>query len=658
MPAEDFERRIGDLLSERFPFCVLSGVCAFRPDTREDHLFSNQIDHLLHIREPEGDRMILVECKHLMLWGTNSCSRPTGSSGWNGPNGNTKQQVCNQSSALYHLLKVWEERQRVRFEGWVIHRGICLPEIYDYQKDNHKIQLRLMDEPGLLRHLQRRTPFSAIPVQRSRLLRPLLNHRAGPGLFHPPIPDAIDALRRTREELDREIYDKLRFPASGSNWCIQGSAGTGKSVLAAYAVAALSTGRVIVRTSEGTPSLDSIDSALPKNFPDRGQLRIQVSALTEFQVDVLEQRWKDFVRLIAKMSRDEIPAIRPVYFEQWRGRIREDCNILVIDESHDLANEDQLEVAGWLNADPAGRYLIVAQDRHQQIREHGLRVKIFQGLNFSWKCSSLSRSYRSPFSVTAAATSLLFRWHSERGPMVRPKTVELRTRSGQTLETFVSIGGIKLENRPARETGQVVAMRNDSHPGNGWRRTIDLFEDALDLHGFLQSNRVAKTDVLWLRFSQQHPDLQDLTLQEQYRFHRIDPANPADFIDRNIKGLEFPVVVIEGTPQPIDPGETEEENAAMWRARRQLYLCATRASAFVYFVLVDNPHNRGIRQELLEILNQLREPTAKPFDTGLTWKMRILWRECNVVELRDYLEAMDRGEPDPEDEGEVQEGAK
>ena len=273
-----------------------------------------------------------------------------------------------------------------------------------------------------------------------------------------------------------------------------------------------------------------------------------------------------------------------------------------MDEAHDLPLTAQHIVAGWKNTADETRYLLVACDRHQRLRLAGHGAMIIDGLRdggFSQHTLRLRRNYRSPFPVYAASLGLMFRWFAKEGPKIIPLRDEL-----------VGAFGFKIE---PREAGQpwVLGDINDSHPSNHWCYTVSRFlspQDALRQIRFLQ-----RDDVLWVRFCEEDPffNYEDLSA---FTYHPLDGGGVADLIDKYIKGQEFNVVVIEGLPpHAIAPMPSpvanvpDEKELRMWQARRELYLCASRANVFLFFVLKSGTSGEG---ELEEMLRHVRAPYA------------------------------------------------
>lgn len=187
---------------------------------------------------------------------------------------------------------------------------------------------------------------------------------------------------------------------------------------------------------------------------------------------------------------------------------------------------------------------------------------------------------------------------------------------------------------------------NDSHPGNHWSYTISRFispEDALRQVEFFR-----KQDVLWVRFGEEDQFF-DYEQLSNFIYHPLQGGGAAGLIDKYIKGQEFPVVIIEGLPSAafIDPEpnfgpEPAADEMLMWQARRELYLCASRANVFLLFVLKTGSAGET---EIENMLSQLRTPTEE--DRRL-W--RLLFRDGQPTRRPGVIDRFDEdASPQPEE---------
>ena len=281
-------------------------------------------------------------------------------------------------------------------------------------------------------------------------------------LGRPDLSNAISFVHNCRRALDHELF--RRFPSSqGMTWkshaAINGTAGMGKSVMLAYILFVLScnyyieaddiTGvRKLIPLSKKTGDLQ---------LPDHAQRSIVAFGFSQKQVSVLQAFWLHFVRLFGSLEDGHLLHFHQPTFRLWDASIPDECNVLIVDEAHDLTLEAQHIIANWKNEEPERRYLLVACDRHQRLRFSGQRANIIDGLGeggFASHTLRLRRNYRSPFPVYAASLGLMFRWFETSGPKIIPSKEELNGAFGFRVEA----GG----------NGQswVLSDINDSHPGN------------------------------------------------------------------------------------------------------------------------------------------------------------------------------------------------
>lgn len=201
----------------------------------------------------------------------------------------------------------------------------------------------------------------------------------------------------------------------------------------------------------------------------------------------------------------------------------------------------------------------------------------------------------------AASLALMFRWFAKDGPKVIPLRDELEG-------SF----GFKVAPRADKEPWFLSDI-NDSHPGNNWRYTVSRFLSPQD--ALRQIQQLRRDDVLWVRFCKED-EFFDYEQLASFTYHPMDGDGSADLIDKYIKGQEFNVVVIEGLPanalvksfsSVLSDGPDELESQ-MWQARRELYLCASRANVFLFFILKSESEGED---EIENLLSQLRSP-SKP----------------------------------------------
>jgi len=191
-------------------------------------------------------------------------------------------------------------------------------------------------------------------------------------------------------------------------------------------------------------------------------------------------------------------------------------------------------------------------------------------------------------------------------------------------ETFFDEFGFEVPLYSTEVGGKIGLQNwNDSHPANYWSFTISGFLACEDAFAQLENSGLAGEDVLWVRFRQEE-DSFDYEKLLRFTYDNCYAIESFDFVDKYVKGQEFPVVVIEGCPEHCnlesfaDPSTAAEQE--MWAARRQLYLCCSRATTFLYFVL---PRGEGgITDEIEEIVRQVSEPRNPEDVTRRTWQIQ------------------------------------
>ena len=611
-----FEEIIGIRLREMFPCGVLSSIPVFRPD-RGDNSSAYEIDHLVHIRDGELDTLFIIECKEPPVtgphfappvpggpWFVEYHNRQTGQRSQK----DCRQQIINHAVALIHFFEGYKRKGRLlRIEACVICPQTRTPNVHDPL--NAQVRLHLSNPEQLLTALNRR---KALRVEQSALLSQLRAGLRDENVGHPAIRDSIEFIARSRNALDLSLY-KL-FRPTKKCWAINGSAGMGKSALLAYTLFVLATDKQVVTNDVDlaifSRHLEGFESeAKELGLPLLMQRSIHAMALKSKQVEVLRGFWERYRREFSALGdASELRFNEPV-FHRWTGAPPQECNVLLIDEAHDLDEAAQTRIAEWLNdADEnRPRYLVIACDRHQKLRLVGSNARLISGLTFTNRTTRLKRNYRNPFPVFCAGLSIMFRWFAEYGPKILPKRDQLEGGFGLDVAEYSTTPGGFLS----------LGLRNDSHPANHWFYTATLHESTADAYSLLQEARLGSQDVLWVRFSQEDT-LFDYELLSGFTYHNCCTFEAFEIVDKYVKGQEYPVVVIEGVPSSLNAWENnnlntleeiDDKEIAMWRARRVLYLCASRATAFLIFVAGEaQALSPPVRKELHSLIGQLGLP--------------------------------------------------
>jgi hypothetical protein len=361
------------------------------------------------------------------------------------------------------------------------------------------------------------------------------------------------------------------------------------------------------------------------------------------QLNVLESLYATFVRDFSdKSTSGDLYFLKP-RFDVWMDEkgVPKSCNILVIDESHDLSERGQEIVREWHESSEE-HYLLLACDRHQKIRLSDSKATIIKGLSFSGYSKFLRRNYRNPFPVYAAAIGLMFRWFAKDGVKVIPTAAEFKDLLG--FEASATSVGNQL----------TVSLKDDSHPANLWSHSVGSFRSCSAVYSHLVQQNLTSTEVLWVRFSREDPDFNYEQLH-CFTYHNFCSGESAELVDKYVKGQEFPIVVIEGFPDYMDDGaisareggEMSKEEKRMWSFRRQVYICASRATAFLYFVC-DAPETDNVKRikgelnNLVSALSLGSDPTARG---SKEWRFNLAKNACSrkVAVFGDLQEETEAG---------------
>ncbi len=616
MPYED---QVGEMLRERFPFAFLSNVPIYRPDSDEDWHPGFEIDHLLHASSSLTDRIFIVECKGLPVFGAQPGQQPQPDGPWNVQrphprqpgrtiNKDAKKQVENHARALMSYLRGIP--RDLQIEAWVVSR--------DYQGDiidsrQGRILYRLIGGRHLdaeLRALERSERM--VPVRQSPLLGALRRGFPLRDIGHPELGNALSYVARCRNAIDVELFRS--FEPSKGWWAVNGSAGMGKSVLLAYSLFVFASDKRVVPDPDGMDfrwKLDPFEKrAVELGLPTLANRSIFAMARKEKQVRGLEDLWTRFVAEYSKMESSlNVRFNRPV-FRRWDGEIPDECNVLVIDEAHDIPPEHHARIALWLKpdeeqSDATKRYLAIACDRHQLLRLVGADAPLIHGINFKSHTKKLWRNYRNPFAVYAGSLALMFRWFAQTGPKILP-----------TKEQLEGEFGFKVR---ARGTGlneeTILESWNDSHPANYWSFTVSKSPSCEGIYSQLANDGLGRSDVLWVRFSPEDEAF-DYEKLSRFTYHNCFSDESAELVDKYVKGQEFPVVVIEGFPRDLEMSDWRNDDGTeaekrMWKARRELYLCCSRSTCFLHFIHQpgdESSNASGPASEVAELVAQLSQP--------------------------------------------------
>ena len=224
----------------------------------------------------------------------------------------------------------------------------------------------------------------------------------------------------------------------------------------------------------------------------------------------------------------------------------------------------------------------------------------------------------------------MFRWFAPNGPKIIPSVERLK-------DSF----GFDVKRRDLRAgMGCRFEMVEDSHPANNWHQCVSDFPNVDTAYNWFGQYKIEPKDILWVRFCPEDRDF-DYAKLRQFEFHDLEhKAARAEKIDKYIKGQEFSVVVIEGVGEHFNSFDNPQ---AMLEHRRELYLCASRATLFLFFIIRQGgASNRSslIEQEFESLRSQLSKP-LKPSDATQFWGLRFDANTSNQISFPEYQDLLE-----------------
>jgi hypothetical protein len=168
-------------------------------------------------------------------------------------------------------------------------------------------------------------------------------------------------------------------------------------------------------------------------------------------------------------------------------------------------------------------------------------------------------------------------------------------------------------------------MKNDSHPGNSWSNCVDLFSSPDAAYSKLKGGGFRPTDVLWVRFSDEneHFDYEKLS---EFTYHNLNCEESSLLVDKYIKGQDFPIVVIEGLSEKMSNYQNDECEEIMWKCRKELYICTSRATAFLFLVSPQADDQRSVEaSEFQKIVKDLSSSVKDDKGFVRNWQFAISW---------------------------------
>jgi hypothetical protein len=637
----DFEDDIARLLGLLFPFSVLSSIRIFSSEQKQRD-FGYEVDNTFHIRREGVDYIVTIEAKNQPV--------KIESGRWlvayhDGPKC-CREQVENHIRTLWEYLGPIPRDTELKFIAIVVSSD---SKVTQAKADGYRnAELILCNYSELPSFLNDRFGFGLEGVARpeifrvpqSRFLDLLRLGQPVEHLGHPELLSAIRYVERCRRSLDESLF--RLFEPKLERWAINGSAGMGKSVLLAYSAAVLSSGYELAQF-QGDPFLVKANKTFEsiKFVSGTDRTSIAIMAMSAKQLANLEHWFSLFVQRFQRLDTEGMVRFRPPEFVLCRGKESFGAKAkgwaaLLVDEAHDLPAYAAQEIASLYN--DGGLYLIVACDRHQKLRLASADARIIEGLDFSLRSTRLRQIYRNPAAVYIASLSLMFRWFAQDGPKILPTLAEL---DGQF--------GFLADRLAGSQSPLTVRMLSDAHPANSWCHTVETFPDVTTAYEALAKENLGFKEVLWVRFASEDPDFDYEKVNQHFTYHVCGTEDGSRISDKYIKGQDYPVVVVEGFPEVMDRYESEDGKAggsleaAMWAFRREVYLCASRATAFLYFVCngPKTPEAQRIQNELQEIVKAVAMPRTEDTAGGTKCWMFQIKPTRTSRSLSAYLDAVD-----------------
>jgi hypothetical protein len=630
----EYEKDVTDLLEKAFPFARVSGPRLFNATTRLDEELGVEVDNLLHFRKDEIDYIIIVEAKKQKV----------------ANNGNqwivtyADKEKCAAEQIERHIRTLWEYIEpisrslEVRFLGIVCSAAsdVAQAERVGYRNSQlHLVSVNellfLLNEIFNLDCKKNEPPAEVLRVSQSGFLDLLRLSLPVSELGHPELSSAIRYVERCRRALDASLFSD--FKPTVERWAINGSAGMGKSVLLGYAAAVFCSGYQLATFQGETFPIrgDKLFGEL-KFEKDSPHMSVCLMAMSAKQLENLKGWFEFFVSRFKTLDKTgdirfrqpDFVLCRDVETVAYQCR---NCSVLLVDEAHDLPSYAAKEIAKYHIE--KNFYLVVACDRHQKLRLSGSDTRIVEGLDFSHKSRRLKQIYRNPAPIYIVSLAIMFRWFAKGGPKVLPSLNELRD----------SFGFEVTKEGPGT---RALAMRSDAHPANSWCHTVSTFPNADAAFNALSRERMGYREVLWVRFSDEDPDF-DYEKLRQFTYHNCRSYDAQKISDKYVKGQEYPIVVIEGFPSFMDRHEpvdgANDHEIKMWAFRREVYLCASRATSFLYFVcnpVQQTPENARIKEEIQRAVDAVSVPEEIQTNRARTWK--ILVQDSGIQRKMDVFE--------------------
>lgn len=223
----------------------------------------------------------------------------------------------------------------------------------------------------------------------------------------------------------------------------------------------------------------------------------------------------------------------------------------------------------------------------------------------------LRLNYHSPFAIYAAGLALLFRWFADSGPKVIPSHDELENLFGFSVSDVCENPALNL------------SICKHLHPANSWSNCVRSFPSCEAVLAMLQRWRFRPEEVLWVRFASEDSTF-DYEQLNRFTYRNPNSMKSAALAEKDTGCQDFPIVVIEGFSEDMDFWRLPESEQKMWRRRKELYLYASCATAFLFIIpRTSQSEQDRIKDEVADLVHQLSNPTKESDGFDWTWRFAI-----------------------------------
>lgn len=659
------EGRVGDFICSQAPLAFLKNIVLYQPHggggKRDWMPHGRELDFLLHWRSVGGvDRLVVIECKAQDL-----------ASDWKyvsgGEEKDLRTQLREEAFAIWRNMPNVSFLERPKIELVAVSLSVDGGHEMGFSetpKGDSSMRMHLISEVKLEQLFRDKlTGFAQLfgdlgggflSVDKSCYLRRLVHQHVLPEIGHPEPVHAVRYIAECRKNLDLQLFKKFKYdklnPRS-SVYAVNGTAGMGKSVLLAYISYVLSSRRELSLID--TPGFGGEAFPVDDKFNWLPSRRILFCGMHHKQREMLKVLWNRFEQVYMDRSGERFACLIPNFEVMKKTLSLNDYDIILVDEAHDLGEENGLsELVEWINKSTSSnpRLLVLGCDRHQMIKSKkfvpGKKLDLLPGVTLDRSnICRLDQNYRSPVPVYIASLSLLFRWFGAEGVKVVPDVKAMKDAFSFNA-SFMNFNNERTPINQLKEGGVAeVKCSFDSHPGNHWRNLVIPFESGNPSLEWLKIQGFRRDDVLWVRFSPPDHEFDYDFISEKFTYHALCSSDSTKIIDSYIKGREFPVVVIEGVPEDFDFEDwgkvSDASKQSLWVARRQMYLCSSRARAFLLFV-----RSKGEREcvwnEITDICSSVSAPSNSDDASSKCWKIKFDIPEAASCErLADYHELIE-----------------